>query len=238
MLKSMASIACSWSSVPASTTSVAPSSAIFVRSTRSEAISASATTKTAMANATGRAPQGSTTRAPTRLPGTPADETSGQPCAAPARARWKRPGGLAPALLAEDEAHLRRRPQPVRVIGPERGAGLVEFQRAQAVAGEEALLARDLLRPLGARRRNHCRHDLDRPLRSRLRHRTGRSKRSGAGRARPVRGPGSAKRRFFVSFPEIARFGAFSSPFAGSEVRNLRGFRACQPGEHAACRPS
>ena len=30
--------------------------------------------------------------------------------------------GLAPALLAEDEAHLRRRPQTVRVIGPERGA--------------------------------------------------------------------------------------------------------------------
>ena len=76
-------------------------------------------------------------------------------------ARRERPGGLAPALLAEDEAHLGRRPQAVRVIGPERRARLVELERAEAVAREEALLARDLLRPLRARRRGDCRHVLD-----------------------------------------------------------------------------
>ena len=38
VLKSTASIACSWSSVCVSRISVAPSSATFVRSTRSEAI--------------------------------------------------------------------------------------------------------------------------------------------------------------------------------------------------------
>ena len=70
--------------------------------------------------------------------------------------RRERPCGLAAALLAEHEAQLRRRAQPLGVIGPERRARLVELERAQAVAGEEALLARDLLRPLRASRRGDC----------------------------------------------------------------------------------
>jgi hypothetical protein len=37
--------------------------------------------------------------------------------------RGQRPRDLAPALLAEDEAHLLRRAQPVRVVGAERGHG-------------------------------------------------------------------------------------------------------------------
>ena len=122
------------------------------------------------------------------LTDTPASNwvASRERCACSCAAR-ERERGLAPALLAEDEAHLRRRLQAVRVIGPERRAGLVEFERAEAVAGEEAVLARHLLRPLRARRRNHCRHVLRQPLRSRLRHNDRpRSKRSGAGRARPA----------------------------------------------------
>ena len=132
------------------------------------------------------------------------------------------PGGLAPALLAEDEAHLGRGPQAVGMIGPERRARLVQFQRAQALAGEEALLARDLLRPLGTRWRGDCGHDLTDPFVYDFVTGRPRSKRRGPGRARgPVRA-GSAKRRFFVFFPQIPRNGAFSSPFAGSASRYLR----------------
>src|SRR5215218_1724414 len=60
------------------------------------------------------------------------------------RAR-QRPRDLAAPLLAEHEAHLLRRAQPVRVVGAERRAGSVAVQRAQHVAPEEAVLAADLL---------------------------------------------------------------------------------------------
>src|SRR4051812_15033578 len=63
------------------------------------------------------------------------------------------PADLSPALLAEDEAQLAGGPQPLRVVGAERRAGLVELQRAKAAGREEALLARHLLGPLRARRR-------------------------------------------------------------------------------------
>src|SRR5688500_1969101 len=56
----------------------------------------------------------------------------------------ERPRGLAPALLAEDEAELGRRPQPLRVVGAEGRARLVEREGAQPVAPEEALLAAHL----------------------------------------------------------------------------------------------
>ncbi len=46
------------------------------------------------------------------------------------------------------------------------------------------------------------------------------AERSGTCKGSPC--AGSAKRRFFVSFPQIARNGGFSSPFAGSASRNLR----------------
>src|SRR4051794_18318020 len=49
------------------------------------------------------------------------------------------------ALLAEDERHLARWAQPLRGIRAEGRAGLVEAQRAQQVAPEEAIVARDLL---------------------------------------------------------------------------------------------
>ena len=101
----------------------------------------------------------------------------------------ERPGGLAAALLAEHEPHLRRRPQPVRMVGPERRARLVELEGAEAVAGEEALLARHLRRPLGARRRGNCGHPR-RPLRSPLRHRTGAIKaQRRPGASRPPQAP-------------------------------------------------
>src|SRR3954470_14161021 len=82
------------------------------------------------------------------------------------------PGRLAPALLPEDEAQLARRAQSVGMIRTEGGARLVELEGAEAVAGEEALLARDLVRPLGAARRcDDCRQ-LQEPPGSRLRHTT------------------------------------------------------------------
>jgi hypothetical protein len=68
VLKSTASIARSWSIVCVSRTSVAPSSATFVRSTRSEAMTPSATTKMRTAANSGGS-QGSTTW---RRPGFPA----------------------------------------------------------------------------------------------------------------------------------------------------------------------
>src|SRR3954452_4307041 len=83
----------------------------------------------------------------------------------------ERPADLAPALLAEHEAQLARRPQALRMVGPERGARLVELERAEAGACEEALLASHFFRPLRAWRGNDCRHPQG-PLRSRLRHRT------------------------------------------------------------------
>ena len=50
----------------------------------------------------------------------------------------ERPGGLPPALLAEHEPQLARRPQPLGMVRAERRAGLVEVEGAQAVAAEEA----------------------------------------------------------------------------------------------------
>ena len=125
----------------------------------------------------------------------------------------ERPGGLAAALLAEHEPHLRRRPQPVRMVGPERRARLVEFEGAEAVAGEEALLARHLRRPLGARRRGNCGHPR-RPLRSRLRHRTWAIKAKGARRFKAFPNAAPAKRRDSVSSPQIGGFLGVFSPFA------------------------
>ena len=58
----------------------------------------------------------------------------------------KRPRRLRPALLAEGEAQLAWGAQPVWVIGPEGRARLVEVERAQQVAAEVAVIARDLLR--------------------------------------------------------------------------------------------
>ena len=71
VLKSIASTACSWSIVCVSRTSVAPSSATFVRSTRSEAMSASATTKMSDWREVRRSSSGVDDVAPTRLPGSP-----------------------------------------------------------------------------------------------------------------------------------------------------------------------
>src|SRR3954468_20421174 len=48
-------------------------------------------------------------------------------------------------LLAEDEGHLARWPQPLRGIRAKGRAGLVETQGAEQIAPEEAILARDLL---------------------------------------------------------------------------------------------
>jgi hypothetical protein len=69
VLKSIASTARSCSRVFVSRTSDAPSSAIFVRSTRSVAMIARATTKMMMASVRGRSLQGSATL---RRPGFPA----------------------------------------------------------------------------------------------------------------------------------------------------------------------
>ena len=56
------------------------------------------------------------------------------------------PRGRGAALLAEGEAQLARRAQAVGMVRPEGRAGLVEVQRAQQVAAEVAVVARDLLR--------------------------------------------------------------------------------------------
>jgi uncharacterized protein YbjT (DUF2867 family) len=53
----------------------------------------------------------------------------------------------------------------------------------------------------------------------------------GTRKGRPL--AGSAKRRFFVFFPQIGRFGAFSSPFAGSPSRYLRDLKAVSLGRMA-----
>src|SRR3954447_10186451 len=58
------------------------------------------------------------------------------------RARARPAGGT---VLAEGEGHLARWAQPLRGIRAEGRAGLVEAQRAQQVAPEEAIVARDLL---------------------------------------------------------------------------------------------
>src|SRR4051812_5834045 len=57
----------------------------------------------------------------------------------------ERPGGGRPTLLAELEAQLPRRPQPLRVVGAEGRARGVLRQRAEHVAAEVALLAARLL---------------------------------------------------------------------------------------------
>src|SRR4051812_29105203 len=57
----------------------------------------------------------------------------------------ERPGGLPATLLPEHEAELLRRPQPLRMVGAERRAGLVQRQRAEHVLAKEAVLAADLL---------------------------------------------------------------------------------------------
>ena len=238
VLKSTASIACSWSSVPASTTSVAPSRAIFVRSTRSDAISASATTKTAMAKAIG-CTSGVDDETPTRLPGTPPVRLARQSCSAAcscalgnAQTAWRRR-----SWRNTKRSWLGGR-RPVRVIGAERRARLVQLQRAKAVAGEEALLARDLLRPLRARRRNNCGHP-QRPLRSRLRHRTAAIKASGHGPCKGFPSAGSAKRRVLRAFPgNSPHFTRFPPPLRDAAPRSLRRFRACQRwGGWPPCRP-
>ena len=55
--------------------------------------------------------------------------------------RRERPCHLEPALLAEHEAKLARRPQPVGVSRPEGRAGAAHGDRAQMVLVEEAILA-------------------------------------------------------------------------------------------------
>src|SRR4051812_21593837 len=56
----------------------------------------------------------------------------------------ERIGGPGGALLAEDEAQLLRRPQPLGVVRTEGRARLVEVQGAEQIAMEEARLARHL----------------------------------------------------------------------------------------------
>src|SRR3954447_6560057 len=58
----------------------------------------------------------------------------------------ERVGGARATLLAEDELELARRPQPLRGVRPEGRARLVQAQRAQEVAPEEACFARHLAR--------------------------------------------------------------------------------------------
>jgi hypothetical protein len=61
VLKSIASTACSWSMVCVSRTRTAPMRATLVRSTRSDAMTARATTKIATGMSRGSSYQGSTT---------------------------------------------------------------------------------------------------------------------------------------------------------------------------------
>ena len=130
------------------------------------------------------------------------------------------------------------------MIRAERRAGLVEFERAEAVAGEEALLARHLLRPLGARRRGNCRHASIDPFVHDSVTTTGRDQSAGgAGRARACRQPGSAKRRVSVAFPQIARCSCEILPLCGMAIPHPAGFSsvsawgAC-PACRLRCRPS
>ncbi len=58
--------------------------------------------------------------------------------------RRKRPGNLEPAFLTEVEAHLTRRPQPLRPVWPERRARAALSHRAEHVLLEEAAIARNL----------------------------------------------------------------------------------------------
>src|SRR6478735_11602692 len=115
--------------------------------------------------------------------------------------RREGPHGLPAALLAEDEAQLLGRAQPLRVIRPERRARFVESEGTETVAGEEALLARHLLRPLVcARRRSNCRHPQG-PLRLRLRHRTAAIKAQGRGWFKGCQDQASRKTQGFRAFP-------------------------------------
>src|SRR3954470_2850845 len=54
-------------------------------------------------------------------------------------------GGAHSALVAEDEAHLARRPQPLGSVRAEGRASLVLAQGAQQIAPEVAILAGDRL---------------------------------------------------------------------------------------------
>ena len=141
----------------------------------------------------------------------------------------ERPGGLAAALLAEHEAQLARRAQALRAVGPEGRARLVELERAEAVAREEALFTRDLA-ALGAARGGGCGQPSRTPS-SRLRHRTaGMQAQLGDVRKGKPR-PGSAKRRVFEGFPQIARNRLVFPLLAGRALRILRGFGARTPGK-------
>src|SRR3954466_1353283 len=104
--------------------------------------------------------------------------------------RRERPRRLRPALLAEGEAQLARRPQTVGMVGPEGRARLLEVERAQEVASEVALLARHLLRGSA-----NLRHLLHRPPR--------RHPRSRNGGIQPDRDEGLQRR--FPQMPEISR---------------------------------
>jgi NhaP-type Na+/H+ or K+/H+ antiporter len=66
----------------------------------------------------------------------------------------ERPGRLRAPLLAEVEPQLARWPQTVRMVRAERRARLVQIERAEKVAPEVALIARDLLRRASTIR--HC----------------------------------------------------------------------------------
>jgi hypothetical protein len=55
--------------------------------------------------------------------------------------RREGPGNLHPALLAKREAHLPRRPQALRAVGPEGRARAGLCDRAEHVLTEEAALA-------------------------------------------------------------------------------------------------
>ena len=131
--------------------------------------------------------------------------------------RRERPRGLAPALLAEHEAQLARRAQPLRMVGPERRARLVECERAQPVAPEEAILAGHL-----PRLHVPCRH-FPRPLLIALRHRTRASK---ARRSTGVQRRNPQTARFSRLSPQIPANGPKTSLSAGTALRNLGGFRA------------
>ena len=138
--------------------------------------------------------------------------------------RRERPRGLAAALLAEDEAQLARRPQPLRMVGAERRAGLVECECAQSVAPEEAIVATHLPRlhvPC-------CQLPPTPP--SRLDHRTS-GKQSAPGSARAT--PEPANRTLFGASPQIPANGPKTSLPAGSRPRILGGFRA--PARRGRC---
>src|SRR6478735_10530784 len=124
--------------------------------------------------------------------------------------RREGPHGLPAALLAEDEAQLLGRAQPLGVIRPERRARFFESEGTEAVAGEEALLARHLLRPLVcARRRSNCRHPQG-PLRFTTPSQDGRDQSAGAQVVQGVPGSGLPQNAGIPCFPrKYPRKGTF-----------------------------